>query len=236
MPIPSRVLFLPFAFLVASTSGFAATCASPVTILDLREDSLSAYDDAPAAARDRVVRDVFGEANEGARVGKGVTGAFTQPGRTQTVHLVQRDPAVAADPRQPEAILAVYDGERLAAKLPTSLGSTIQSVVKGGPSKVDTLVLRVDFYNMGQGSSSFAAVDLDGGALHERRRFDAALEDACGDERFGGFVEATVISACTAGEAPPAWSTTRWKGRCVDGKAPAAKAFEAISAGDAAKP
>ena len=216
---------LASAFALSScATGASVPCASPRTLVDLRDDAPKPPPSVDAAARERIGRDVFDGAKDFS-VNSLVSGAFTRAGAAETLYLVQRGGPDATDPEGQQAVIAIYAGDRLAHAIPTRLGNVVETTVDVTGSGTTALLLRADAYQMGTATTNLVLVDVAGGTLHERARFGQARIDACADERFGGSVEADVVRWCPARGSWPAFETGRWRAACVDAKAPPADAF-----------
>ncbi len=213
--------------LSSCATGASAPCASPHTLIDLREDAPKASPQVDAAQRARIGRDVFDGASDFS-VNSLVRGAFTRAGAGETAYLVQRGAPDATDPAGQQAVIAIYAGDRLVHAIPTGLGNFIAATVDATGTGTAALLLRADAYQMGTATASLVLVDVAGGELHERARFAQARVDACADERFGGTVEADVVRWCPKHASWPAFEVERWRASCVDAKAPPANAFQAL--------
>jgi hypothetical protein len=222
----STCLIAMFAFVLSScATGAPAPCESPRTLIDLREDAPKASISVADAERRRIGRDVF-DGYTGFSVNSVAHGAFTRAGVDETLYLIQRDGPDATDPAGRQATLAIYAGDRLEQAIGTTLGNVLEATPELGGTGTAALLLRADAYQMGTATANLVLVELAGGRLHERARFDRARVDACADERFGGTVEADVVRWCASPGGTPAFEVDRWRAACVDAKAPATAAFE----------
>lgn len=224
----STCLIAMFAFVLSScATGAPASCDSPRTLVDLREDAPRVSISIADVERQRIGRDVF-DSYTGFSLNSVAHGAFTRAGADQTLYLVQRDGPDATDPAGQQATLAIYAGDRLEHAIATTLGNFIQATPDLGGTGTAALLLRVDAYQMGVATTRLVLADVIGGKLHEHERFEQARVDACAEARFGGTVEADVVHWCASPGGTPAFEVDRWRANCVDAKAPATAAFERI--------
>ena len=195
--------------------------------LDLR-DTLSRTAPEASAAEMRTLRDEIG-ADDTTSVNGILRGAFTAPGRDETLYLVQRGGPQAADPLGPQGVeFAIFRDGRLARRLATDAGNTIESAIETGG--IDELVLATQSYQMGVAVTRITLVSLAGERVEVLASFPEARVDRCGDARFGGDVEASVIRIRhVAGHAQPEVATQRYKAACEDGQAPRAEKFRVVA-------
>jgi len=156
-------------------------------------------------------------------------GAFTAQGRAETLYLVQRGGPQAADPMGPGGVeLAILRDGRLARRLPTDAGNKIAAAIETGG--IDELVLATESYQMGVATTRITLVSLAGERVDVLASIAEARVDRCGDARFGGDVEASVIRIRhVAGHAQPEIATQRYKAACEDGQAPRVEKFRALA-------
>ena len=229
MPKPARLIAVFALALSSSATGAPVSCATPHLLVDLRVDAPKAPASISEARRERIGRDIFDGYTEFS-VNSVAHGAFTRAGADETVYLIQRNGPDATDPAGPRATLAVYADDRLEHAIATRFGNMIEATAEVGGTGVAALLLRADAYQMGSATTRLVLVDLAGGQLHERGRFERARVDACADARFGGTVEADVVRWCTSTGGEPAFEVARWRAQCVDAKAPGASAFKPVPA------
>lgn len=224
----SACLIAMFAFVLSScATGAPVPCAAQRTLVDLRESAPKAAPTVAETERERIGRDVFGGAKDFS-VNSFARGAFTRAGADETLYLVQGGGPDATNPAGQQAVIAIYAGDRLAHAIPTRLGNFVETTVDANGSGTAALLLRADAYQMGTATANLVLVDVAGGELHERARFEQARVDACADERFGGSVEADVVRWCPSRANWPTFEVERWHAACVDAKAPPAAAFERL--------
>ncbi|MEO7199744.1 MAG: hypothetical protein ABIY56_05955 [Dokdonella sp.] len=217
--------------LFATSAALATTACSQVkVVVDLRADPAKPAAQVSTEERQRLAEDVFPGAAGAFSVNSVAQGAFTGPGLRETLYLLQRGGPDASAPAAQDAVVALYAEQRLLHTFTTRLGNFIEATLPVA-GDVDRVILRSDNFQMGTASTALAVLQFSGGALHEEATFPGARIDRCGDERFGGDVEALVLSACT-GATPRSglFSTARYQAQCEDGRAPQPSAFRVMKA------
>jgi len=213
--------------LIASCAAFAAgpSAANAAQLLvDMREPFFLRPPDLSEPELQRVLV-AAAKGGEETTINGAVSGAFTAPGRKETLYVLQRGGPRAADPDTPAGVtLAVFNDGRLEARLTTDAGNFVQSTPDIDGDGVNEVLLRADNYQMGVATTRLSLVRVGHDHLTTIASFDEARVDRCGDARFGGDVEAEVIRYEPA--AKPSFVVENYEGHCVDGEPPSADKFQ----------
>lgn len=224
------VCLAAFATILFTTSAALATasCSKARVVVDLRADPVKPQIQISTAERERLAEDVFPGALSSFSVNSVAHGAFTSPTAHETLYLLQAGGPDATSPVAQDAVFAVYSEHRLLHTFTTRHGNFIEATVPVADG-VDRVVLRSDQYQMGTSTTGLTVVQFGTGVLQKEAAFSGARIDRCGDERYGGDVEALVLSACEGREPQSVlFSAERFQAACKDGKAPPASAFRAM--------
>ena len=153
--------------------------AKAQTLIDLRDGKFPE----PPKLDDDERRRVLGFADLGASVtiNSVVKGHFSiAGGPEETIYLVQKGGPRAIDPNPgASSLLIVADGQlmgRIDADVPGNFIVATPSLDDGG---LQTLLLRSDYYQMGEGGASIALVSLKQLSLRTIARFERMLRDRC---------------------------------------------------------
>lgn len=220
-------------FLAAAAAAEPADAAGDAVLIDMRgADFLRPPTLADAERRTILTAARSATNGEETTINSVAHGAFTARGRDETVYLLQRGGPRAADPDAPRDVTVVVSGEgRMQVPLPTDAGNFIQSMVDIDNDGIDELLLRNDAYQMGIATTRLSLVSLAQGRVTVIASFPEARVDRCGDERFGGDVEADVIRYSSAPSgSKPEFIADRYVARCEDGAAPRAEKFRPLAA------
>ena len=225
MRTPASRIALALVLAACGTFAFAVDGAAPTgaLVVDMRESSPRA----PPPLADDEKRKLFAEigAGEGTTVNGVVRGAFTAPGRDETVYIVQHGGPRAADPAAPEGVeLLIFRDGHLIQRLDTDAGNAVEAVLR--TRGVDELLLRTDTYQMGIATTRLDLVSLAGARVSVLASIPEARIDRCDDARFGGDVEALVIRIRHPDpRSKPEVETERFSAACEDGQAPRSEKF-----------
>ncbi|HEY0100539.1 MAG TPA: hypothetical protein VGB76_16455, partial [Pyrinomonadaceae bacterium] len=135
-----------------------------------------------AQLRRRIVQSAYGAkaAPDDYSINSNSSGSFTAQGARETVYLVQRGGAVAADPNGAQDLaLVVFDAsEQLVAKFKTSDFNFIAATSDTDGDGVNELLLEGSFYNMGTLGSSARLVELKSKQLRLIETFEGIYENS----------------------------------------------------------
>ena len=227
----SRLAFVLSAIIACSASAAAdaAGARGDELLVDMREPVFLRPPELSDAERRKILAEASGANGDDTTINGVAHGAFTAPGRDESVYVLQRGGPQAADPSAPQGVtLAVFAGGHLEARLDTDAGNFIEASPDVDRDGTQELLLRADSYQMGVASTRLSLVSLAQGRLSNVATFAEARVDRCGDTRFGGDVEAAVIRYHAAPGARPEFATDRFTGRCIDGEPPAADKFRPL--------
>jgi len=225
----ARIALLAFAA-CAAQQAVSAGANDGALLVDMREQIFPRPPVLSDAERRKILAGAVDDA--ATSINSVARGAFTASGRDEIVYLLQRGGPQASDPAAPQGVtLAVFRDDRLQARMDTDAGNFIQSSVDIDGDGIGELLLRADSYQMGIATTRLSLVSLAQGRVTVIASFPEARVDRCGDERFGGDVEAVVIRYRRASAAAkPDFAIDRYEGRCEHGEPPRADKFRPLAA------
>lgn len=168
-------------------------------VVDLRQP-LPGVTAATAAETQRIVAAVYGDDAPGdARLAGQAQGAFTTPGKAQTVYLIARGKP-APGPDAPRAMLAVFEGDALVTQfVPEASYDAIAATIDSDGDGSAELLLRAGGMQMGQVFQSLHLLSLAGGKRTLLHRYDEAYLDSCGTPVGERRVRASVLVETKSG-------------------------------------
>lgn len=175
----------------ATTSGGGQPM--PVMVADFRQVPASLH--IPAQEEQAIITAVLGAGVPASfHINDLAVGSFTQPHAEQTLYLIAKRDAVAADPQAQPPMLALYEHEHLITQFVPgeSAYRNFAAVVDIDHDGTDEVILSADFYNMG---TALTAADLYGFADGKRsliQTLGTVYENSCeapvGDRRLSASV------------------------------------------------
>lgn len=144
----------------------------------------------------KIVQAVFGQNYTGndVAINSIATGAFSAAGENETVYLLQRGGARAADPNSMDAVvLAVFKADKLQGRFNVKDANFIIDKTDLNSDGVNELLLQGSFYNMGELVAWATLIEIKDGKWHAIKEFKDLEDNSCDGGMQNAEIKAGVV-------------------------------------------
>ncbi|HEV2801912.1 MAG TPA: hypothetical protein VGW12_15655 [Pyrinomonadaceae bacterium] len=175
-----------------------------------------------AELRRRLVRAAYGAkaAPEDYSINSRVEGSFINQGARETVYLLQRGGAVAADPAGAEdlALVVLDSSGQTIATFKTADFNFIVATADTDADGLNELLLEGSFFNMGTLGSSARLVNLKSKQLRSIKTFDGVYENPCEADPSAQVTAAVIrYTSAASKDQTPAFQVAHYRAPCPRG-------------------